>query len=96
MALIFLPPFAGQYSYWGLLKAAVPESKEPGKALSVIVVGSFLIPALGSAPFILWSLGTIQEYSIAMALSISFTVGVLVITGNRILKHADSFTETFT
>jgi hypothetical protein len=84
LLVVFLIPIAGQIGSWRRLKASVPNPEEAGKALEAITLGTIAILAFGFAPFLLWSLGAITHYSVALTLSIVLTLIVLVLAARQI------------
>ena len=91
--VVFLIPIAGQIGSWRRLKASVPNPEEAGKALEAITLGTIAILAFGFAPFLLWSLGAIAHYSVALTLSIVLTLIVLVLAARQIGMRARTSIE---
>ena len=96
--LIAVPiiPLVGHIVSWGRLVSSVSNPKATSKGLKAIVLGTVSISVLGYAPLFLWAIGFIEKYEISLLVSVSLSIGALILAIVWVRSYASKTVEAMT
>jgi hypothetical protein len=91
--LVLLIPLVGHLQSWRRLRKAIMKPEVSGGALKIIMLGTTATIVLLLTPLILWTLGYIAQYEVALLMSAGLTIVSLAIAIRKVRSYTSTTVE---